>query len=212
MPMFTGIVEEIGTVKHVRSEKSVRTLEIKANRILEDMHIGDSISVNGACLTVIDFNDTAFSVQVIKGTENKTYLADLQRQAEVNLERAMSGNGRFGGHFVLGHVDELGTISKVNESSNSKIISIKTSKNVLNQMVQQGSITVDGVSLTVFDLHETTFDIHLIPETRKSTILSDKKVGDAVHLETDVLFKYVENIMNHQKSELTEDKLRAFGF
>jgi riboflavin synthase, alpha subunit len=212
MPMFTGIVEEIGTVKHVRSEKSVRTLEIKANRILEDMHIGDSISVNGACLTVIDFNDTAFSVQVIKGTENKTYLADLQRQAEVNLERAMSGNGRFGGHFVLGHVDELGTISKVNESANSKIISIKTSKNVLNQMVQQGSITVDGVSLTVFDLHETTFDIHLIPETRKSTILSDKKVGDAVHLETDVLFKYVENIMNHQKSELTEDKLRAFGF
>ncbi|GGI34051.1 MULTISPECIES: riboflavin synthase [Staphylococcus] len=210
--MFTGIVEEIGTVQHVRSEKSVRTLEIKANRILEDMHIGDSISVNGACLTVIDFNDTAFSVQVIKGTENKTYLADLQRQAEVNLERAMSGNGRFGGHFVLGHVDELGTISKVNESANSKIISIKTSKNVLNQMVQQGSITVDGVSLTVFDLHETTFDIHLIPETRKSTILSDKKVGDAVHLETDVLFKYVENIMNHQKSELTEDKLRAFGF
>lgn len=212
MPMFTGIVEEIGTVQHVRSEKSVRTLEIKANRILEDMHIGDSISVNGACLTVIDFNDTAFSVQVIKGTENKTYLADLQRQAEVNLERAMSGNGRFGGHFVLGHVDELGTISKVNESANSKIISIKTSKNVLNQMVQQGSITVDGVSLTVFDLNETTFDIHLIPETRKSTILSDKKVGDAVHLETDVLFKYVENIMNHQKSELTEDKLRAFGF
>jgi len=210
--MFTGIVEEIGTVQHVRSEKSVRTLEIKANRILEDMHIGDSISVNGACLTVIDFNDTAFSVQVIKGTENKTYLADLQRQAEVNLERAMSGNGRFGGHIVLGHVDELGTISKVNESANSKIISIKTSKNVLNQMVQQGSITVDGVSLTVFDLHETTFDIHLIPETRKSTILSDKKVGDAVHLETDVLFKYVENIMNHQKSELTEDKLRAFGF
>ncbi len=212
MPMFTGIVEEIGTVQHVRSEKSVRTIEIKANRILEDMHIGDSISVNGACLTVIDFNDTAFSVQVIKGTENKTYLADLQRQSEVNLERAMSGNGRFGGHFVLGHVDELGTISKINESANSKIISIKTSKNVLNQMVQQGSITVDGVSLTVFDLHETTFDIHLIPETRKSTILSDKKVGDAVHLETDVLFKYVENIMNHQKSELTEDKLRAFGF
>lgn len=212
MPMFTGIVEEIGTVQQVRSDKSVRTLEIKANRILEDMHIGDSISVNGACLTVIDFNDTAFSVQVIKGTENKTYLAELQRQAEVNLERAMSGNGRFGGHFVLGHVDELGTISKINESANSKIISIKTSKNILNQMVKQGSITVDGVSLTVFDLHETTFDIHLIPETRRSTILADKKVGDGVHLETDVLFKYVENIMNHQKSELTEDKLRAFGF
>ncbi|MEJ7173217.1 riboflavin synthase [Staphylococcus caprae] len=210
--MFTGIVEEIGTVKQVHTQQSVRTLEISAKQILEDMHIGDSISVNGACLTVIDFNDSTFSVQVIKGTENKTYLADVQRHSEVNLERAMSGKGRFGGHFVLGHVDELGTISKINETANSKIISIKTSKNILNQMVKQGSITVDGVSLTVFDLHETTFDIHLIPETRKSTILSGKKVGDAVHLETDVLFKYVENIMKNKKSELTEDKLRAFGF
>lgn len=210
--MFTGIVEEIGTVQQVRSKDSVRTLVIKANRILEDMHIGDSISVNGACLTVIDFNDTTFTVQVIKGTENKTYLADIKRRVEVNLERAMSGNGRFGGHFVLGHVDGLGTISKINTTTNSKIISIKSSNQVLNQMVKQGSITVDGVSLTVFDLHESSFDIHLIPETRRSTILSDKKIGDAVHLETDVLFKYMENILNHQKSELTEDKLRAFGF
>ena len=126
--MFTGIVEEIGTVKQVHTQQSVRTLEISAKQILEDMHIGDSISVNGACLTVIDFNDSTFSVQVIKGTENKTYLADVQRHSEVNLERAMSGKGRFGGHFVLGHVDELGTISKINETANSKIISIKTSK------------------------------------------------------------------------------------
>ena len=210
--MFTGIVEEIGTVQQVRSEQSVRTIEIKANKILADMHIGDSISVNGACLTVINFNDTCFTVEVIKGTESKTYLGDVQRNSEVNLERAMSGSGRFGGHFDLGHVDELGTISKINESANSKIISIKTSKNIFNQMVKQGSITVDGVSLTVFDLHERTFDIHLIPETRRSTILSSKKVGDSVHLETDVLFKYVENIIKQDKTELTENKLRAFGF
>ncbi|MDU4915026.1 MAG: riboflavin synthase, partial [Staphylococcus epidermidis] len=118
----------------------------------------------------------------------------------------------FGGHFVLGHVDELGTISKINETANSKIISIKTTKNILNQMVKQGSITVDGVSLTVFDLHDYTFDIHLIPETRRSTILSSKKVGDKVHLESDVLFKYVENIMNQNQSQITEEKLRAFGF
>lgn len=217
--MFTGIIEEIGTVQQVRSEQSVRTLEIKAQNILIDMHIGDSISVNGACLTVIDFTDSSFSVQVIKGTENKTYLGSVQRNTEVNLERAMSGSGRFGGHFVLGHVDELGTISKINETANSKIISIKTTKNILNQMVKQGSITVDGVSLTVFDLHDYTFDlhdytfdIHLIPETRRSTILSSKKVGDKVHLESDVLFKYVENIMNQNQSQLTEEKLRAFGF
>ena len=135
--MFTGIVEEIGVVKSVQIRQSVRTIEIEAHKITADMHIGDSISVNGACLTVIDFNQTSFTVQVIKGTENKTYLADVKRQSEVNLERAMGGNGRFGGHFVLGHVDEL---------------------------------------------------------------------------ETDVLFKYVENILNKDKDQLSVDKLRAFGF
>ncbi|AXV42087.1 riboflavin synthase [Staphylococcus warneri] len=210
--MFTGIIEEIGTVQEVRNQNSVRTLVITAEKILEDMHIGDSISVNGACLTVIDFDDQTFSVQVIKGTENKTYLSDVQRHTKVNLERAMSGNGRFGGHFVLGHVDDLGTISKINESANSMIIQIKASKTLLNQMVKQGSITVDGTSLTIFDLHSDAFDIHLIPETRRSTILSSKKVGDNVHLESDVLFKYVENILNQNQSSLTEEKLKAFGF
>lgn len=210
--MFTGIIEEIGTVQEVRNQNSVRTLVITAEKILEDMHIGDSISVNGACLTVIDFDDQTFSVQVIKGTENKTYLSDVQNHTKVNLERAMSGNGRFGGHFVLGHVDDLGTISKINESANSMIIQIKASKTLLNQMVKQGSITVDGTSLTIFDLHSDAFDIHLIPETRRSTILSSKKVGDNVHLESDVLFKYVENILNQNQSSLTEEKLKAFGF
>lgn len=210
--MFTGIIEEIGTVQEVRNQNSVRTLVITAEKILEDMHIGDSISVNGACLTVIDFDDQTFSVQVIKGTENKTYLSDVQRHTKVNLERAISGNGRFGGHFVLGHVDDLGTISKINESANSMIIQIKASKTLLNQMVKQGSITVDGTSLTIFDLHSDAFDIHLIPETRRSTILSSKKVGDNVHLESDVLFKYVENILNQNQSSLTEEKLKAFGF
>lgn len=210
--MFTGIVEEIGVVKSVQIRKSVRTIEIEAHKITADMHIGDSISVNGACLTVIDFNQTSFTVQVIKGTENKTYLADVKRQSEVNLERAMSGNGRFGGHFVLGHVDELGTVSKINETANAKIITIQCSQHINKQLVKQGSITVDGVSLTVFEKHDSSFDIHLIPETRRSTILSSKKLGDKVHLETDVLFKYVENILNKDKDPLSVDKLRAFGF
>ena len=100
--MFTGIIEEIGTVQEVRNQNSVLNISNYCRKILEDMHIGDSISVNGACLTVIDFDDQTFSVQVIKGTENKTYLSDVQRHTKVNLERAMSGNGRFGGHFVLG--------------------------------------------------------------------------------------------------------------
>ena len=210
--MFTGIIEEIGTVQQVRSEQSVRTLEIKAQNILVDMHIGDSISVNGACLTVIDFKQNQFSVQVIKGTENKTYLANIKENDEVNLERAMSGSGRFGGHFVLGHVDAKGTIINIRETPNSRIVSIKASDSVIKQMVKQGSITVDGVSLTIFDLHQHSFDIHLIPETRRSTILSNKKMGDEVHLETDVLFKYVESIVGKNKSDLSVDKLKAYGF
>lgn len=145
------------------------------SKIIEDMHIGDSISVNGACLTVIDFKQNQFSVQVIKGTENKTYLANIKENDEVNLERAMSGSGRFGGHFVLGHVDAKGTIINIRETPNSRIVSIKASDSVIKQMVKQGSITVDGVSLTIFDLHQHSFDIHLIPETRRSTILSNKK-------------------------------------
>lgn len=210
--MFTGIVEEIGTVKSIRTQQSVRTLDISCQKILEDMHIGDSISVNGACLTVIDFQQNQFSVQVIKGTENKTYLANIKENDEVNLERAMSGSGRFGGHFVLGHVDAKGTIINIRETPNSRIVSIKASDSVIKQMVKQGSITVDGVSLTIFDLHQHSFDIHLIPETRRSTILSNKKMGDEVHLETDVLFKYVESIVGKNKSELSVDKLKAYGF
>lgn len=210
--MFTGIVEEIGTVKSIRTQQSVRTLDISCQKILEDMHIGDSISVNGACLTVIDFKQNQFSVQVIKGTENKTYLANIKENDEVNLERAMSGSGRFGGHFVLGHVDAKGTIINIRETPNSRIVSIKASDSVINQMVKQGSITVDGVSLTIFDLHQHSFDIHLIPETRRSTILSNKKMGDEVHLETDVLFKYVESIVGKNKSDLSVDKLKAYGF
>ncbi|MCI2876390.1 riboflavin synthase [Staphylococcus hominis] len=210
--MFTGIVEEIGTVKSIRTQQSVRTLDISCQKIIEDMHIGDSISVNGACLTVIDFKQNQFSVQVIKGTENITYLANIKENDEVNLERAMSGSGRFGGHFVLGHVDAKGTIINIRETPNSRIVSIKVSNSVIKQMVKQGSITVDGVSLTVFDLHQHSFDIHLIPETRRSTILSNKKMGDEVHLETDVLFKYVESIVGKNKSDLSVDKLKAYGF
>ncbi|MEB8126882.1 riboflavin synthase [Staphylococcus succinus] len=210
--MFTGIVEEIGTIKKVTTQQSVVNLTIDCQTILADMHIGDSISVNGACLTVVDFDNRSFSVQVIKGTENKTYLNQLKQSAEVNLERAMSGQGRFGGHFVLGHVDEVAKVTRIQSSNNSKIVTIKPSTDLIKQMVQQGSITVDGVSLTIFQLKDAEFDIHLIPETRRSTILNLKRIGDPVHIETDMLFKYVEKIVSNNDVGLTSDKLRAFGF
>ncbi|WP_419795738.1 riboflavin synthase [Staphylococcus equorum] len=209
--MFTGIVEEIGTIKKITTQQSVVNLTIDCETILSDMHIGDSISVNGACLTVVDFNKHSFSVQVIKGTENKTYLNHLNQSTEVNLERAMSGQGRFGGHFVLGHVDEVAKITRIQASDNSKIVTIKPTT-LIKQMVPQGSITVDGVSLTIFQLKDAEFDIHLIPETRRSTILNQKRVGDPVHIETDMLFKYVERIVSNNESGLNTEKLRAFGF
>lgn len=210
--MFTGIVEEIGTIKKMTTQQSIVNLTIDCQTILSDMHIGDSISVNGVCLTVVCFDNQTFSVQVIKGTENKTYLNRLNQSDEVNLERAMSGQGRFGGHFVLGHTDEVAKITRIQNSDNSKIVTIKPSQSIINQMVQQGSITIDGVSLTVFQLKESEFDIHLIPETRKSTILNQKRVGDPVHIETDMLFKYVEKIVGNNDSGLSSEKLKSFGF
>ncbi|AMY04505.1 riboflavin synthase [Staphylococcus condimenti] len=210
--MFTGIVEEVGTVVQTSSKQNVMSLTIECDDILEDIHIGDSISVNGACLTVISFTEKTFDVQVIKGTENKTYLSELRKGSEVNLERAMPSQGRFGGHFVLGHVDEVGTIKRIQPSANSNIVTIQCTPDLTNQMVQQGSITVDGVSLTIFRLGEGQFDIHLIPETKRSTILSTKKIGDKVHLEADMLFKYVQKAISKNESGLTREKLSQFGF
>src|SRR5699024_777238 len=210
--MFTGIVEEIGTIKKMTTQQSIVNLTIDCQTILSDMHIGDSISVNGVCLTVVCFDNQTFSVQVIKGTENKTYLNRLNQSDEVNLERAMSGQGRFGGHFVLGHTGEVAKITGIKNSDNSKIVTIKPTKSIINQMVQQGSITIDGVSLTVFQLKESELDIHLIPETRKSTIVNQKRVGDPVHIETDMLFKYVEKIVGNNDSGLSSEKLKSFGF
>src|SRR5699024_9944537 len=144
--MFTGIVEELRTANQLTTQQSIVNLATECDTILCDIRIGDSICVSGVCLTVVCFDNQTFSVHVIKGTENKTYLNPLNQSDEVNLERAMSGQGRFGGHFVLGHTDEVAKITRIQNSDNSKIVTIKPSKSIINQMVQQGSITIDGVS------------------------------------------------------------------
>ncbi|MCY1568476.1 riboflavin synthase [Staphylococcus pettenkoferi] len=210
--MFTGIIEEVGTIERMQTVQSVMTLSIRCQTILEDMQIGDSISVNGTCLTVTAFDSNHFDVQVIKGTESKTYLNQLSQGDPVNLERAMSGQGRFGGHFVLGHVDDIGRISRIEKNNNSTIITIQAPQDLLKQMVSRGSIAVDGTSLTIFQLRANEFDIHLIPETRHATILDRKRENDLVHLETDMLFKYVERIIGDQKDGLSEDKMKALGY
>lgn len=209
--MFTGIVEEVGTIQSIKKQNPTTELTIQCEKILSDMNIGDSISVNGTCLTVVRFDTSTFTVQVITGTENKTYLAELSSGQPVNLERALLATGRLGGHFVQGHVDDKGVILNIKQSQNEWIYTIKAPHHILKQMIPQGSIAVDGVSLTVFKKEATSFDIHLIPETRKATILSTKRQGDPVHLETDMLFKYVENIMR-QNDGVSLDRLLQAGF
>ncbi|MGV3244254.1 riboflavin synthase [Staphylococcus sp. 11261D007BR] len=209
--MFTGIVEEIGTIQSIRKQNPTTQLTISASTILEDMKIGDSISVNGTCLTVTEFDTSSFKVDVILGTENKTYLGQLQVGDTVNLERALLATGRLGGHFVQGHVDDTGKIINVQQSNNEWIYTIQAPEYILKQMIPQGAIAVDGISLTVFAIQSNAFEIHLIPETRKATILSDKTRGDLVHLETDMLFKYVSSLMEKDHTLTMNDLIKA-GF
>ncbi|UXU58150.1 riboflavin synthase [Staphylococcus agnetis] len=209
--MFTGIIEEVGTILSIRKQNPTTQLTISCSKILNDMSIGDSISVNGTCLTVTTYNDHSFSVDVILGTENKTYLGQLKVGDRVNLERALLATGRLGGHFVQGHVDGKGKILHIQKSANEWIYTIEAPQVLMAQMIQQGSIAVDGISLTVFEKHQSSFNIHLIPETRQATTLSQKKQGDAVHLETDMLFKYVQALNTNKKTLAIDDLLKA-GF
>lgn len=209
--MFTGIIEEVGTIQFIRKRNPTTQLTIACSKILNDMSVGDSISVNGTCLTVTSFDENSFNVDVILGTENKTYLGQLKTGDQVNLERALLATGRLGGHFVQGHVDNKGVITHVQQSANEWIYTIEAPKSILAQMIPQGSIAVDGISLTVFEKYASSFEIHLIPETRQATTLSSKKQGDVVHLETDMLFKYVQ-ALNTNKQELAMEDLINAGF
>ncbi|ARJ50055.1 riboflavin synthase [Staphylococcus lutrae] len=209
--MFTGIIEEVGTIQHIQTHHPITELTIQCQKIISDMQIGDSISVNGTCLTVTRFNSDSFTVQVIRGTENKTYLARLKVKDHVNLERALRPIDRLGGHFVQGHVDGRGVIKNIQTSQNEWIYTISADESLMAQMIPQGSIAVDGISLTIFKKLSNQFEIHLIPETRKATTLSTKKQGDQVHLETDLLFKYVASL-TQQNSKLSVQDLLNAGF
>ncbi len=197
--MFTGIIEEQGTVKRVEKtdEQSV-TLTISAATVLEDVKTGDSIAVNGICLTVTRFTSEDFQVDVMPETVKATSLNRLHAGSGVNLERAMQVNDRFGGHFISGHVDGIGVITKKEIEENAVYYNIKAEKNASALLMKKGSIAVDGISLTVFDVQEETFTVSLIPHTTAVTTLGNKKMGDIVNLEYDMLGKYVRNILDHQ--------------
>jgi riboflavin synthase len=199
--MFTGIIEEVGTIEQMRQSGEAIVLTIGARKILEDVKLGDSIAVNGVCLTVTSFTTQSFTVDVMPETVRATSLRMLKRGSKVNLERAMAANGRFGGHFVSGHVDGVGEIIRKEPVANAVYYEIKIPKELRKYMIFKGSVAVDGTSLTIFGLTDDTFTISLIPHTRAETILGDKQIGDIVNIECDVIGKYVEQFINGKKDE-----------
>ena len=198
--MFTGIVEETGVVKGVICGEC-GSIRIKAYKILEDMNIGDSIAVNGVCLTVTEFNNNEFTADVMAETMRKTNLGKLTMGDSVNLERAMKANGRFGGHIVSGHIDGVGVIENFKQEKNAVWITVSASQDILKYIVHKGSIAIDGVSLTVAYIDNKVFKVSLIPHTGKETILLKKKIGSPVNLENDIISKYVEKLIKHESNE-----------
>jgi riboflavin synthase len=216
--LFTGIIEEIGTVQKIQQQGASLVLTIQAQKILEDVHLGDSIAVNGACLTVTSFSRTSFSVDVMPETFYATSLSQLKPGSKVNLERAMAANGRFGGHFVSGHVDGTGTITAIRPEENAVYFDITIPEHGIPYIMPRGSVAIDGTSLTIFFVKERTITISLIPHTRGETILGQKRVGDIVNIEFDMLGKYVHSILEKKseikttKTGITEDFLKQTGF
>lgn len=193
--MFTGIVEQMGTVEDVSDLETGRLMVLAAPGIA-DLRIGASISVNGVCLTAVETGDDTVSVEVIPETLQRSNLGSVQQGSKVNLERPMSANGRFDGHIVQGHVDGVGTISDVDRNDDGGVVmKVETPDNLGRYVVEKGSITVDGVSLTVASLTTTGFNVALIPHTLEVTTLGLRNPGDTVNLEVDVLAKYVERLL-----------------
>jgi riboflavin synthase len=197
--MFTGLVEEKGILVNKIPTGDGFQFEIEANNVLNDLTIGSSIAVNGCCLTVVKRSEKTFSVDTIEETLNKTNLGILKQGDKVNLERPLKTDARLGGHFVLGHIDTVGRVEEIKELSNSHWMTISYPEKFKHLLIYVGSIAIDGVSMTVAQLADNTFSVGIIPHTWKETIFSEKKVGDTVNLEFDVLGKYVERIMSNKK-------------
>lgn len=207
--MFTGIVEEIGTILKIGS-----SLKISASEILKDVHIGDSIAVNGICLTVTEFDTVSFTVDAMPETYKRTALKSLSCGSNVNLERAMAANGRFGGHIVSGHIDGTGRISDYRNDGNAIWMTVTTDRELLKYIAPKGSVAIDGVSLTVVDSLRDSFSVSLIPRTSSVTTLTSHRSGDIINIETDVLAKYIGHMLsfNEGHKQLDMDFLINCGF
>lgn len=217
--MFTGIIEEIGTVRRIEHGAAGARLTIAAKTVLEDTKLGDSIATNGVCLTVVSMTSDTFSADVMAESLRRSSLGALQSGSPVNLERAMPANGRFGGHIVSGHIDGTGTIASQKREDNAVWVTVRTSASLLRYIVEKGSIAIDGVSLTVAAVNESSFAVSIVPHTGAQTILLGKKPGETVNLECDVIGKYVEKLLTPYTSAekpatsgITMDFLARNGF
>lgn len=214
--MFTGLVEEVGTVERIQRGRQSAVLHLRAQAVLAGMKLGDSIAVNGVCLTVISFHTGGFAADVMHETLDRSALAKLRSGSRVNLERAMAADGRFGGHIVAGHVDGTGRITRLQKDDNAIWYTIQPPPGLLRYVVEKGSIAVDGVSLTVAQVDQTCFSISAIPHTVASTVLRERGPGDLVNLECDIIGKYVEKLLQPVSSRapargLTRDFLARNG-
>lgn len=215
--MFTGIVEEMGQVEGIQRGRQSAILTIRAKTVLEGTKIGDSIAVNGVCLTVTTLTPDRFTADVMHETLDRSSLAQLKRGSAVNLERAMAADGRFGGHIVAGHIDGTGRVVEVRKDDNAIWYTIQAAPQVLRYIVEKGSIAVDGISLTVARVEDDRFAISAIPHTVAQTVLRDRKEGDLVNLETDIIGKYVEKLLKpapeaRASGGITLDFLARNGF
>lgn len=212
--MFTGIIEEIGTIQAVKKGIKSAVLTVKAEKITKDMHIGDSISVNGVCLTVISFQNKQFNADIMPETLNRSSLGNLKPGSHVNLERAMPADGRFGGHIVTGHIDGTGIIHEIKRDDNAVWYTISAEDKIMRYIIEKGSVAIDGISLTVAQMKKDSFKVSIIPHTIQKTILEEKKTGDIVNLENDCVGKYIEHLLGLEKkaNEITIDFLRENGF
>lgn len=196
--MFTGIIEELGVINTMHTKNEAIEFNIKATKILSDIKIGDSIAVNGVCLTVTKFNQESFNIDVMPETFRATTMSSLHVGSTINLERALSVGDRFGGHFVTGHVDGFGKIMSISQCDNAINYTIKLNTELLRHCIFRGSIAIDGISLTIFGITDDEIKLSLIPHTISHTTLGSKVVGDNVNIECDMLSKHVANLLESQ--------------
>lgn len=211
--MFTGLIEEIGTLKSLRPQNGAVCFAIEGENVLRELKIDDSISVNGVCLTVTKIAAPIFEVQAVEETLRKSNLGNLKIGSQVNLERAVRAADRMGGHFVQGHVDDVGSVSRIQQQEGGILLSIIMPSRLMKYVISEGSITIDGVSLTVARLNENEITISLIPHTLEKTTLGNLKTGDQVNVEVDVLGKYIENLLRYpRESKISEPWLEQMGY